>query len=210
MIKSRLAEYYGDDFVVGLYKNFVFDILETVKGGNYRLQIYFHPPEKEAKIKKLLAADYQYRSQRGADLGERMKNAFADCFAEGFDSAVLIGSDFPDLPRKIIDDAFGALEGAGDAVIGPAADGGYYLIGLKNEKMLPDIFSGLNWSAASVFSDTVKILEARGKSTGILPLWRDVDTRDDLINFVERNKSAPFARSRTMKYLAASRIFCDV
>jgi len=206
-IKSRLARYYDDNFVTGLYENFVFDILKTVDNGDYRLQIYFHPPEKETAIKKLLTGNYQYRPQRGTDLGARMKNAFADCFSEGFKSAVLIGSDFPDLPLKIIEDAFAVLDSPSDAVIGPAADGGYYLIGMKTETFLPDIFSGLPWSTAYVFSETLKILQACGQRTEILPEWRDVDTRDDLISLMERNKSTAFADSRTMEYLMASRNF---
>ena len=206
-VKSRLARYYEDSFVAGLYENFVFDILKTVEKGDYQLQIYFYPSEKETAIKKLLTDNYQYRPQRGVDLGERMKNAFADCFSEGFKSVVLIGSDFPDLPLKIIEDAFALLDGPGDTVIGPAADGGYYLIGLKAETFLPDIFSELLWSTSSVFAETVKILQACGKRTEILPEWQDVDTRDDLINLVERNKSTAFARSQTMKFLLASRNF---
>jgi rSAM/selenodomain-associated transferase 1 len=206
-VKSRLARYYEDSFVAGLYENFVFDILKTVEKGDYQLQIYFYPSEKETAIKKLLTDNYQYRPQRGVDLGERMKNAFADCFSEGFKSVVLIGSDFPDLPQKIIEDAFAVLDSPSDAVIGPAADGGYYLIGLKTETFLPDIFPGLPWSSASVFSETLKILQACGQRTEILQEWHDVDTRDDLINLVERNKSTTFAHSRTMKYLLASRYF---
>lgn len=207
MIKSRLARHYDDNFVAGLYENFVFDILKTVEKGDYRLQIYFYPPEKEKEIKKLFSNDYKYRQQRGVDLGERMKNAFVDCFSEGFKFVVLIGSDFPDLPLKIIEDAFALLDSPSDAVIGPAADGGYYLIGLKTETFLPDIFFGLSWSTASVFSETVKILQACSHRTEILPEWHDVDTRDDLINLVERNKLTKFAHSKTMKYLMASRNF---
>ena len=206
-IKSRLARYYDENFAAGLYENFVFDILKTVEKGDYPLQIYFYPPEKENEIKKLFSNDHEYRPQRGADLGARMKNAFTDCFSEGFKAVVLIGSDFPDLPQKIIEDAFAVLDSPSDAVIGPAADGGYYLIGLKTETFLPDIFSGLPWSTASVFSETVKILQACGHRTEILQEWHDVDTRDDLINLMERGKSTAFAHSRTMKYLMASRNF---
>jgi rSAM/selenodomain-associated transferase 1 len=206
-VKSRLAKEFDDDFAVGLYKAFVLDILEYAMKGDWQLRIFFDPPEIVTEIKKLFGNDHEYRPQSGTDLGARMKNAFADCFSEGFKSVVLIGSDFPDLPLKIIEDAFALLDSPSDAVIGPAADGGYYLIGLKAEKFLPDIFSGLPWSTASVFSETLKILQACGCRTEILPEWHDVDTRDDLINLIERNKSTTFADSRTMKYLMASRNF---
>ena len=206
-VKSRLAKDFDSDFAAGLSKAFALDILECAMKGNWQLRIYFYPPGKETEIKKLFSNDYEYRPQRGADLGARMKNAFADCFSEGFKSVVLIGSDFPDLPLKIIEDAFALLDSPSDTVVGPAADGGYYLIGLKAETFLPDIFSELLWSTSSVFAETVKILQACGKRTEILPEWQDVDTRDDLINLVERNKSTAFAHSRTMKYLLASRNF---
>ncbi len=206
-VKSRLAKDFDSDFAASLYKAFVLDILECAMKGDWQLQIYFYPPEKENEIKKLFGKDHNYRPQRGVDLGERMKNAFADCFSEGFESAVLIGSDFPDLPLKMIEDAFAALDSPSDTVIGPAADGGYYLIGFKAETFLPDIFSGLHWSTDSIFPETVKILQAYGRRTKILQERRDVDKRDDLINLVERNKSTAFARSQTMKYLMTSKIF---
>jgi hypothetical protein len=204
-VKSRLANDFDSDFAALLYKAFVLDILECAMKGNWQLQVFFYPPEKETEIKKMFGNDHEYRPQRGADLGERMKKAFTDCFSEGFKSIVLIGSDFPDLPLKIIKGAFAALDSSSDAVIGPAADGGYYLIGFRHDTFLPAIFERLTWSTASVFLETLKILHAYGRQTEIIQEWRDVDTRDDLINLMERNKSTTFAHSRTMKYLAASR-----
>jgi uncharacterized protein len=204
-IKSRLAKDYDDDFAADLYRAFVLDILESVVNGDWQLRIYFDPPKREVEIKKLFGNDHEYRPQCGTDLGARMKSAFADCFYEGFKSIVLIGSDFPDLPLKIIEDSFAALDSPSDAVIGPAADGGYYLIGFRYDTFLPAIFEGLTWSTASVFLETLKILQAYGRQTEIIQEWRDVDTSDDLINLMERNKSTAFAHSRTMKYLASSR-----
>ena len=204
-VKSRLANDFDSDFATFLYKAFVLDILECAMKGNWQLRIFFYPPEKETEIKETFGNDHEYRPQRGADLGTRMKSAFIDCFSEGFKSVVLIGSDFPDLPLKIIEDAFALLDSPSDAVIGPTVDGGYYLIGFRYDTFLPAIFDGLIWSTASVFLETLKILHAYGRQTEIIQEWRDVDTRDDLINLMERNKSTAFAHSRTMKYLAASR-----
>jgi len=204
-VKSRLANDFDSDFAALLYKAFVLDILECAMKGNWQLRIFFYPPEKETEIKEMFGNDHEYRLQGGTDLGERMKSAFIDCFSEGFKSVVLIGSDFPDLPLKIIEDAFALLDSPSDAVIGPTVDGGYYLIGFRYDKFLPAIFEGRTWSTASVFLETLKILHAYGRQTEIIQEWRDVDTRDDLINLMERNKSTAFAHSRTMKYLAASR-----
>jgi len=204
-VKSRLANDFDSDFAAVLYKAFVFDILECAMKGNWQLRIFFYPPEKETGIKKMFGHDQEYRPQRGADLGARMKNAFEDCFSEGFKSVVLIGSDIPDLPLRIIEDAFAALDYPKDAVIGPAADGGYYLIGFRDDKFLPAVFEGLTWGTVSVFPETLKILQTRGYLTAIMPKWQDVDTRDDLMNLMERNNSTAFAHSQTMKYLAANR-----
>ena len=204
-VKSRLAEDFDSDFAALLYKAFVFDILECAMKGNWHLRLFFYPPEKETEIKKMFGNDHEYRPQRGADLGARMKNAFDDCFSGGFKSVVLIGSDFPDLPLKIIEDAFAALDSPRDAVIGPAVDGGYYLIGFRYDKFLPAVFEGLTWSTVSVFPETLKILQTCGYQTEIIQEWQDVDTRDDLINLMERNKSTVFADSQTMKYLTANR-----
>jgi len=203
-VKSRLAKDYDDDFAAFLYKAFVLDILECAMKGNWQLQVFFYPPEKETEIRGMFGNDHEYRPQRGTDLGERMKSAFADCFYEGFKSVVLIGSDFPDLPLKIIDDAFALLDSPSDAVIGPTVDGGYYLIGFRYDKFLPAIFEEITWSTASVFLETLKIIQTHGRQTEIIQEWQDVDTRDDLINLIKRNKSTAFAHSRTMKYLAAS------
>ena len=205
LVKSRLARDFDTDFAAWLYKAFVLDILECAMKGNWQSQIFFYPPEKETEIKIMFGNDHEYRPQRGTDIGARMKNAFNDCFSGGFKSAVLIGSDLPDLPLKIIDDAFAKLDSPSDAVIGPASDGGYYLIGFRYDKFLPAIFEGFTWSTDSVFLETLKILQNCGHQTEIIQEWQDVDTRDDLINLMERNKSTAFAHSRTMKYLAASR-----
>jgi rSAM/selenodomain-associated transferase 1 len=204
-VKSRLANDFDSDFAALLYKAFVFDILECAMKGDWQLRIFFYPPEKETEIKIMFGNDHEYRPQTGADLGARMKNAFDDCFSEGFKSVVLIGSDIPDLPLKLIKDTFAALDRPGDAVIGPAADGGYYLIGFRYDKFLPAVFEGLTWSTVSVFPETLKILQTCGYQTEIIREWQDVDTRDDLINLMERNKSTAFAHSRTMKVLAANR-----
>ncbi|OGP67619.1 MAG: hypothetical protein A2031_09565 [Deltaproteobacteria bacterium RBG_19FT_COMBO_43_11] len=206
-VKTRIARRYGDDFAAGLYKEFVFDILEGMARVPCRLQIYFDPPEKENSIKNLLGHSYQYLPQQGFDLGEKMKNAFGASFAGDFKTAVLIGSDCPDLPRRVIDEAFDALDHQNDAVIGPASDGGYYLIGFKKNTVLPDAFWGLSWGTPDVFSDAMNILRDRLSRISVLQEWRDVDTGKDLADLFEKSKSTTFAHSRTMRYLKKSDIF---
>jgi hypothetical protein len=206
-VKSRLANDFDSDFAALLYKAFVLDILKCAMKGNWQLQVFFYPPEKETEIKKMFGNDYEYRPQRGTDLGARMKNAFDDCFSEGFKSVVLTGSDFPDLPLKIIEDAFAALDSPYDAVIGPAVDGGYYLIGFKNDKFLPAIFEGITWSTPFILEETIRILKAKNHIPQLIDEWHDIDTGNDLLGLIERNKKTEFTDSRTMNFLRSSKYF---
>jgi rSAM/selenodomain-associated transferase 1 len=115
--------------------------------------------------------------QDGDDLGERMHNAICDMLESGFSHVVLIGTDCPDLNAAIIEDAFSALENH-DAVIGPAKDGGFYLIGLK--KSCPGLFLQRTWSTCSVLRETIETLEKKGMSYMLLPELQDIDTFEDL------------------------------
>ena len=115
--------------------------------------------------------------QQGEDLGERMNNAFAGGFQSGYDSICIIGTDCYDLTEAIIREAFDALEKS-DAVIGPARDGGYYLLGMKQP--CPDVFTNKQWSTNTVFQDTVRVFQLLHLQFTELKVLSDVDTEDDL------------------------------
>lgn len=206
-VKSRLAGYLAGDTAARLYENFVFDIIATAEKGSFQLRIYFDPEEKAKEIKALLGEKYVYASQKGANLGERMKNAFLREFAAGFEKVVLIGSDCPDLPVHIIEKSFQYLENNGFPVIGPAVDGGYYLIGFRKDNFCPDVFSGITWSTSSVLEKTMDILLSYNHNTEFLPAWRDIDTRDDLDDLMKRAKATPFVNSNTINFLKKNNLF---
>ena len=201
-VKSRLAPVLGEELVVSLYEAFVIDLLATIKRSGYPFRIAFTPADCEEGIFRRFGRHDGF-PQTGADLGERMKNAFQRCFSNGSTSVVLIGSDIPDLPPEIFAEAFAALDNRG-AVIGPAADGGYYLIGFRKETFVPAVFGGIAWSTGTVFAETVACLERAGIGAHRLPLWRDVDTPEDLRDLIRRHRDTSFARSRTMACLAAA------
>ena len=113
------------------------------------------------------------------------------------------GSDIPDLPESILSEAFRSLDDH-DAVLGPARDGGYYLIGFRRDTFVPDVFRGIEWSTDRVFAETRRKLEQATRSVYLLPEWSDVDTPEDLRDLKERNEGTAFAKSRTMKYLFAT------
>jgi hypothetical protein len=200
-VKTRLAQTHGRVFAARLYRAFVFDMLANLADGDYRLRICFDPPEKEMSIRRLLGRRHDYRAQRGADLGQRMCRAFSDCFSDGFRTAVLIGSDCPDLPRRVVQDAFEKLEHGCETVIGPSLDGGYYLIGFRKETFVSAVFSGPDWGRETVLAQTMDLLRAQGRSIEYVESWRDVDTEGDLADLAARNRDAPLACPRTMALL---------
>jgi hypothetical protein len=118
--------------------------------------------------------------QRGGDLGDRERGVFEDLFRDGFFSVVMIGSDLPTLPSARIVEALDRLVGQGPerAVLGPATDGGYYLIGLgapTGNASVPDLFSGIRWGTPSACTDTVAAAGRCGLAVDLLGAWYDVD-----------------------------------
>jgi rSAM/selenodomain-associated transferase 1 len=206
-VKSRLGSVIGELKARQLYRHFVEDLLDNLDRGDYCLKIFFYPPDRLQTVTGWLGHDRSYEPQTGCDLGERMKNAFEKCFSEGFDRSILIGSDSPDLPREIIEEGFAALASV-DAVIGPARDGGYYLIGFRATTFLRDTFSGIPWSTEGVLTSTLAILDEKGLKVTVLPTWRDIDTYEDLKAFMEINRNTAFAQSRTVRYAIESTSAC--
>jgi rSAM/selenodomain-associated transferase 1 len=199
-VKARLSKDLDENTVCSLYKAFVLDLLDTLKKGTYTFRICFYPPQAKEKAADWLGRDLFYILQAGKDLGERMKNAFVDTFSEGYSEVLLIGSDIPDLACKVIDEAFEGLKSNG-AVVGPAFDGGYYLMGFKKDTFLPEIFRGIHWGTDTVFAKTMEIFKSNNYRVHILTKWRDVDRLDDLRALFDRNRNTEFQESRTMIFL---------
>src|SRR6056297_676468 len=120
---------------------------------------------------------FEKKLQQGRNLGVRMSGAFQQAFEAGYEKAVIIGSDCPELEPQHIEDAFDALRSQ-DAVIGPSEDGGYYLLGMK--KYTPEIFSDIEWSTSSVFEETNRHFEQLGLTCKTLEVLNDIDTIEDL------------------------------
>jgi rSAM/selenodomain-associated transferase 1 len=124
-----------------------------------------------------LAGDrFELIAQAEGDLGCRMANFFDTVFKQAAARAVLLGMDSPTLPLSYISDAFEQLENV-DLVLGPAMDGGYYLIGLSGS--IPPVFQDMNWSRSDVLTTTVERLRGSHYRLGLLPPWYDVDTLDN-------------------------------
>jgi len=199
-VKSRLSQYWNEDMVVRLYRAFIEDLLASLSGGDYRFRIAYHPRERGRDFPKEFGNTFLYMPQTGTDLGKKMHNVFNQCFSDGFHAVVIIGSDSPDLPPQIIKEAFQALEKSG-AVIGPACDGGYYLIGFGRESFTPEAFEGIAWGTDSVGKTTMDALKRAGINVHVLPAWRDIDRPEDIIALINDSGKTGFAGSKTISCL---------
>jgi len=200
LVKTRLAKSIGDDHTLALYKNFVKDVICTVRCGRRNLKFFYYPPHAGDMITAWLGKDYELTPQQGDSLGERMRNAFTHVFDEGYDKAALIGTDVPDLPHFIPDETFSGLETA-DAVIGPALDGGYYLIGFKANTFCPAVFKGIPWSSATVFEKTIRSFNKNKIELHYLPMMQDIDDKKDLEAFINRCADNKKATPHTYSYM---------
>jgi rSAM/selenodomain-associated transferase 1 len=151
------------------------------------LSIVFAPPDSEPYF-RAVAPDARLVPQAGGDLGARLAAAIALAFDSGATRVVVIGTDSPHLPPERIDEAFDALAAA-DCVLGPARDGGYYLIGLGARR--PELFRGIRWGTANVLAETVAAARVAGLRLVQLAEERDIDEREDLVWLAQELRSAP-------------------
>lgn len=174
-VKTRLAADIGDEKALAVYHQLLQLTAEVAATVNAEAIACYSDRLEEGDIFGKLG--FEKAVQKGADLGERMCNAFENSFREGFRHVVLIGSDCPELDRGIIEAALDHLQ-TYDMVIGPATDGGYYLIGLTANYR--DLFIGREWSHQNVFAQTMETAKALGLSFFELPELSDVDNLSDL------------------------------
>jgi rSAM/selenodomain-associated transferase 1 len=177
-VKTRLAAAIGDEDAARLYRVFVEAVLvaTTPQAGEYERLVFFDPPEAAERIRSWLPSG-RLRKQARGDLGARMAAAFARCFDRGAGRVALVGTDAPALGRADVLAAFAELA-AHDVVLGPAYDGGYYLVALRAPQ--PSLFDGMAWSTSSVLDETLARAAAAGLSVARLRPLRDVDTLDDV------------------------------
>jgi rSAM/selenodomain-associated transferase 1 len=192
-VKSRLGVVIGDETAAKLYRDFITQMLSTLKTGDFPLYICFYPKNALKALKEWLGSQYHYIPQKGKDLGERMRNAFTEAFEMGHTRVVLIGSDIPDLPLEFIEEAFTSLKKR-DVVIGPALDGGYYLIGFKDKTFSAQVFERIAWGTETVFDETMQDLKKLRRKVHTLPFQRDIDTLEDLRNLSNLSLSLPQKR----------------
>lgn len=174
-VKTRLAASIGNEKALQVYETLRAYTESITSSVPAHRRIYYSDVVPETDI--LLSGEATGHLQQGEDLGERMHHAFTEGFRSGYRNIVLIGTDCLELSAVIIREAFNCLLQT-DVVIGPARDGGYYLIGLN--KPFPELFLGKEWSTPSVLPDTLATLREHDAGYLLLPALSDIDTFDDL------------------------------
>ena len=179
-VKSRLAATMGGEAAARLYAAFLGDLLERFRTTGDRRIIGYTPSNSVADrfFSKSAGTDYETWPQPETDLGGRIAAFFEEMFRNTTERIVLIGSDSPTLPTKFVRDAFEKLETV-DGVIGPARDGGYYLIGLRCP--CPELFADIAWSGPDVLRQTLTQARRAGFDLQLLKEWYDVDEPEDLL-----------------------------
>ncbi len=180
-VKTRLAKEIGRGEAARVCRVLAERVLENTRpsGGDYERTIFFSPERMRNEFARWLKNE-RLLPQKGSDIGEIMCNALSDLFRAGAVKALIVGADIPDLNRSIIKRAFSELDHF-DIVIGPAADGGYYLIGMKS--LYPGIFRGIAWSTDKVLEDTVTLISKSCLTYKKIAVLSDVDSLQDLEKF---------------------------
>lgn len=176
-VKSRIAETLGISQTLKIYRELISITLTRVIDLDCGIYLYFYP-----RIDQTYLYDTRFiaRVQQGADLGDKMQSAMAEVL-KAHPKAVLIGTDCPYLTPGILKDAFTRLD-QHDLVIGPAIDGGYYLIGLRQS--YPRLFTGIEWSTDRVLSQTLQAARDLNLSYSLLPELADIDYEEDWLKYV--------------------------
>jgi uncharacterized protein len=177
-VKTRLAGELGPRGAAEVYRRMGRQVVTATVGRGYRTTVWFTPRSKGLLVREWLdSVDMvAFRPQVGTGLGARLSAAFAREFRAGARRVVMIGSDCPGVDRAVVREAFRALAKR-DLVLGPAVDGGYYLIGLAAPA--PGLFRGIAWSTEAVAGQTLARAAALGLSYQALSPLRDVDTARD-------------------------------
>jgi len=171
--KTRLAATVGDESALDIYKFLLNHTISITKDVNAAKQTWYSVKIRKDDIWQ--SSFFDKRLQQGSDLGIRMAHAFQEGFASNYERIIIIGSDMYDLSKEDIDNAFAVLKNK-DFVIGPAEDGGYYLLGMKIFKAT--IFQNKSWGTDTVLRDTLNDLKE--EDVHLLEERNDVDLYEDI------------------------------
>ncbi len=174
-VKSRLAKSIGNEMALSVYKKLLNHTRNVVVDLKMDKCVYY---SDYIDYDDLWEVDnFQKSLQRGKDLGERMHQAVVRAFSEGYSKVCIIGSDLLELKQEIVEEAFQKLHG-NDVVLGPAQDGGYYLIAINRPQST--LFENKTWGTKTVLAETLADIKERRLSFSMLKLLNDIDEIEDI------------------------------
>jgi rSAM/selenodomain-associated transferase 1 len=172
VVKTRLAKSIGAAAAVAAYRQLVETLLNQLSGLS-GVEVCFSPDDAASEVQRWLAESWHSSPQGDGDLGQRLHAAFERAFDAGAKRVAIIGSDCPAIGVEEIREAWSGLQ-THDVVLGPATDGGYWLVGLR--QLQPDLFRGVHWSTETVFTETFQRAQFAGLRVQLLRELADVDT----------------------------------
>lgn len=175
-VKTRLASETSPLWAAQVARAFLLDMLDRLTTIVARRILAFAPTDAEAAFAKLVQERFALQPQSNGDLGQRLEAFLLQQRAAGAEQVVVLGTDSPTVPLAFVERAFTELQRA-DVVLGPATDGGYYLLGCGCR--WPPLFTGIRWGSHHVLADTLACLADTSWRLAVLPPWYDVDTLAD-------------------------------
>ena len=178
-VKTRLGASVGIGAASKVYAEIAehaFSVGERLAATGMDVYIFYEPAANEEEIRFWIKRPFTFMPQHGQTLGDRMQHGFEHTFSSGAARTVIIGSDIPELSVHTIELAFAALDRY-DVVLGPAADGGYYLLGMSAP--VKELFGGIPWSTSAVLEKTLQKLREFSLTWSLLPVLSDIDTEED-------------------------------
>lgn len=207
-VKTRLAKDIGDERAASLYRAFLCDLAERFTcaspDGRNGYDLYWACAPSPRSLAEVVGEAARCFTQQGDTLDERLYRACVAMRQAGYERVVIVGSDAPYLPANVVADALSCL-GDVPVVLGPAEDGGYYLIGVCLQPEPPDLFRGIQMSTATVSEETLARVERLHLAVALLPTLFDIDTRDDLTRLAAllAVSASGYAAPHTARALAA-------
>jgi rSAM/selenodomain-associated transferase 1 len=189
-VKTRLAAAIGEERALAVYEAMLRDVIASITqttsepAPETEIEFLWPPtPGANGAALRRAFAHHAVAMQTGADLSDRLSMAFSERFYfHHTEKIVAIGVDDPTLPRTLIDHAFALLDSV-EWIAGPAADGGYYLIGCRGASFDPAVFQNIEWGSSRVLTETLAKIRDIGQSVALLPERYDIDTVSDLERF---------------------------
>ncbi len=175
-VKTRLAQETSPEWAAAVAHAFLRDTLDRLATFPAQRYLVYAPTSAREAFEALAAKRFTLEPQGTGDLGQRLANFFRAHVGEAGGPVLVIGTDSPSLPWALVEQAGNELEHA-DVVVGPATDGGYYLLGCRS--WIPSLFEGIDWSSPRVLQQTIHRLQELSARLALLPPWYDIDTLSD-------------------------------